>query len=86
MASLSALRIGHLYAPEMPLVLIQLIQPQGHNAAGSFVSMKISSDPMGIRSRDLPACSAVPHPTASYLIKYSSEHSPRKCEKQFSVD
>ena len=50
------------------------------------MSMKISSDPMGIRTRDLPACTAVPQPTASYLIKYSLEYSPRKCEKQFSVD
>jgi len=33
-------------------------QPQGHNAAGKIMSMKN-------RTRHLPACSAVPQPTAA---------------------
>jgi len=33
--------------------------PQNHNVAGSFMSMKNSSDIIGNRNRDLPACSAV---------------------------
>jgi hypothetical protein len=32
--------------------------------AGSFMSMKKHNDIIGNRTRDLPACSAVPHPTA----------------------
>jgi hypothetical protein len=32
------------------------------NAAGRIMSMKISSDIIGYRSRELPVCSAVPQP------------------------
>jgi hypothetical protein len=42
----------------------RLSQPQGHSAAGRFMSMKNSNDTIGNRTRDLPACSAVPQPTA----------------------
>ena len=38
--------------------------PQGHSAAGSIKSMQIVKDPIGNRTRDLPACSTVPPPTA----------------------
>jgi hypothetical protein len=37
----------------------------GHNAAGRIMSMKNSSDTIGNRTSDLPACSAVPQPTAT---------------------
>jgi hypothetical protein len=36
---------------------------QGHSSAGGIISMKSSSDTIGNRTRDLPACSAVPQPT-----------------------
>ena len=38
--------------------------PQGHSAARRIMSMKNSNDTIGNRTRDLPACSAVPQPTA----------------------
>jgi len=38
---------------------------QGHSTAGRIVSMKICTDTLGNLSRDFPACSAVPHPTAA---------------------
>jgi hypothetical protein len=41
-----------------------LSQPQGDSAAGRIMSMKNSSDTIRNRTRDLPACSAVPQPTA----------------------
>ena len=37
---------------------------QGHSAAGRIMSIKYSNDTIGNRTRDLPACSAVPQPTA----------------------
>ena len=42
----------------------RLSQPQGHSVAGRDMSMKNSSDTIGNRTRHLPACSAVPQPTA----------------------
>jgi hypothetical protein len=39
-------------------------QTQGHSAAGRIMSMKHANDTIGNRTRDLPACSAVPQPTA----------------------
>ena len=39
-------------------------RPQDHNAAGRIMSMKNSNDTIGYRTRNLPACSAVPQPTA----------------------
>ena len=42
----------------------RLSQPQGRSAARRFTSMKNSSDITGNRTRDLPAYSAVPEPTA----------------------
>ena len=51
---LSALRTGCLYLPGGI--------PGTHSAAGRIKSMKNSS--IGNRTRDLPACIAVPQPTA----------------------
>jgi hypothetical protein len=42
----------------------KLSRPQGHSAAGRIVSVKISNDTIGNRTRDLLAYSAVPQPTA----------------------
>jgi hypothetical protein len=39
-------------------------RPQGHSAVGRILSLKNSNDNIGNRIRDLPACSAVPQPTA----------------------
>jgi hypothetical protein len=66
-------RASQSYAPaaftlqKISLVVIsvkRLSRPQDHSAAGRIMSMKNSSDAIGNRTRDLPACSAAPHPTA----------------------
>jgi hypothetical protein len=44
--------------------VVRLSQPQGHSAAGRIMSMKNSTNTIGNRTRDLPACSAVPQQTA----------------------
>ena len=52
---------------EIFLVLITVrgwVELHGHNAAGRNKWMKISSDIKRNRTHDLPACSAVPQPTA----------------------
>ena len=51
----------------------RLSQPQGHSAALRIMSMKNLCDPIGNRTRDLLACSAVPQPTACpvWAIKYA---------------
>ena len=64
---LSALRTGRLYSPgNIPGTHFcwRLSQPQSHRAAGRIVSMKNSNDTIGNRTRNLPACSALPQPTA----------------------
>ena len=66
---LAALRTGRLYpAPpgSIPGTLFcwRLSRPQGHSAAGRIMSVKNSNDSIGNRTRDLPACNAVPQPTA----------------------
>jgi len=70
---LSALRTSRLYLQEIFLVLIcvkKLNQPQGHSAAGRIMWTKNSTD-IGDRARDLPACSAVPQPTAPPPSQYT---------------
>jgi hypothetical protein len=71
---LSALRTGRLYTPgnipgthfcQMPS------RPQDHSATERIMSMKNYSDTMWSRTRDLPACSAVPQPTAPPHVKLS---------------
>ena len=42
----------------------RLSQPQAHTATGRIMSMKNSNDTIWNRTRDLPACSSVPQPTA----------------------
>jgi hypothetical protein len=42
----------------------RLSQPQGESAAGRIMSMKNSNKIIGNQTRDLPAFSAVPQPTA----------------------
>jgi len=57
---LSALRIGRLYPPgDTPDTNFC----QGHSPAERFKSMKNPNDPIGIRTRDLPAYGALPQST-----------------------
>ena len=53
-------------------LLLQAASTQCHSATGRIMSMKNSDDTIGDRTRDLPACSAVPQPTA--LLR-----APKKC-------
>ena len=69
--SLSALRTGRLYPPgNIPGTRScwRLGQPKGHSAAGRIMSMKIFNDTIGNRTRDLPACSAVPQPSVTVSV------------------
>jgi len=44
------------------------------------MSMKISSDTIGDRSRDLPACSAMPQPTGlGIILNYGLVHFYLEC-------
>ena len=75
--SMSALCTSRLYSPgNIPGTHLcwRLSQPQGHSVAGRIMSMKKSNDPIGNRTRDLPACNAVPQPTASPHTPYSYIH------------
>ena len=57
----------HPYAPAAPTsheISLGLSRPQGRSAAGGIKSMKNANDHVGNRTRDLPACSAVPQSTA----------------------
>jgi hypothetical protein len=63
---LSALRADRPLPPRKILgthFCHRLSRPQGHSAVGRIRSSEKSSDLIGIRSRDLPACSIVPEPT-----------------------
>jgi len=65
--SFSALRTAALTLQEIFVVLIyvkRLNWSQGHGAAGRIMHMKNVNDPTRYQTRNLPACSAVPHPTA----------------------
>jgi hypothetical protein len=56
---LSALRTGRLYPPgKIPGThfCLRLSRPQDHSATGRIMSMKNSSDTIGNRTRDVPAC------------------------------
>ena len=64
---MSALRTGRLNpSGDIPDTHFcqRLSRDQGHSATGTIMSMKNSSNTIRFRTRDLPACSAVPQPTA----------------------
>jgi len=56
----------------------RLSRPQGHSAARKIESMNTSNDTMGDRTRDLPACDAVPQPTAPPPAPYVYTGCPRR--------
>ena len=67
---LSAVHTGYFYTQEIFLVFISfrdgfdlraIVQPEG------FISMKISNDTVGKRTREFPVCGAVPQPAAPPL-------------------
>jgi len=63
---LSAPRTARLYPQEILVVLISvrvLVNLRATSVAGNIMSKKISNDTFRIRTRLLPACSAVPQPT-----------------------
>jgi hypothetical protein len=70
-AKFSAVHTGCLYCSGDILVFIA---DRGHSAAGRIKSKKNPNDPIGNRTRDLPACSAVPHITTASRTpnKYTS--------------
>ena len=64
--------------------LLEADSPSSHGTAGRFKSMKNSSDTIGNRNLDLPACCAVPQPTApSHEIRAS--RNKLKSEELWSV-
>jgi len=69
---LSAIRTGRLYpsgnTPGSHFCW-RLSQPHGHSAAGRIMSMENSGDTNGNRTRDLPASSAMPQPTAPLFME-----------------
>jgi hypothetical protein len=74
---LSALRIDRLYPPgNIPAThfCYRLGQSPGHSAAERAVSIKNSNDTIGNRTRDLPACSAVPQPNAPPRVEPHYQH------------
>jgi hypothetical protein len=61
-----------LYPPGRFPVLISVkgsVTP-GHSAAGRIRSIEESSNLIGNRTRDLPACSVVPQPTTAKSVTY----------------
>jgi hypothetical protein len=64
--SLSAIRTGHLYPKKYSWYsfLLEVDLTPGSYCDRRIMSVKKSNDTIGNRTRDLPACSAVPQPTA----------------------
>ena len=66
-ARLKALSTGRLKPKNILILLIfvkRLSRSQSHRMAGKIMLMKISSDTIGKRTRDPPACSELPQRTA----------------------
>jgi hypothetical protein len=71
---MSTLCTGHLYPPRnIPDThfCFALNKPYGHSAVGRIMSMKNFNATIRNRTRDLPACSAVPQLTAQPQVKLS---------------
>ena len=50
--------------------LVEAKSPQGHSAAKRIKLIKYFYDTVGNRTRDLPACSTIPQPTASPHVPF----------------
>jgi hypothetical protein len=78
----SALPTGRIYPPgDKPGThfCYRLSRPQGHSAAGRIKSMKSPNFSIEYRTRDLPACSAVPQSTAlPQLLAGEGQHTLRE--------
>ena len=77
---LSAIRTGRLYHPgDTPGTHFckRSSRTQDHSVVGRIRSMKNLNEPIGNRTRNLPACSAVPQPNACTLIKEISTRKPK---------
>jgi hypothetical protein len=61
----------------------RLSRPQGHSVAGIIRSMKNSNDTIVNRTRDLPACSAVPETNASLCALYRGKHVEIMCDSRW---
>ena len=64
---LSAVRTGRLYPPgniRGTHFCYRLSRPQGHSTTGKIMLVKNPNDIIENQTRHLPACSAVPQPTA----------------------
>jgi hypothetical protein len=75
---LSALRAGRPLLPRRFLVLIsvkRLRRHQGHSAGGRIRWIEKSNDLIGNRTRDLPASSIVPQPTALWISQNNTVRS-----------
>jgi len=73
----SALNTSRLYPPgntPSTHICYRPSRPQDHSAAGRILSMKNSNDTSGNQTRDLPAGSAVPQPTALVYAPTSRYH------------
>jgi hypothetical protein len=55
-------------------------RPQGHSVDGRIVNEKNSNDTIENRTRNLPACSAVPQPTVPPRNKSTIDHIFRICQ------
>jgi hypothetical protein len=62
-ADLGGKVVNPMRRPPLPISITDC-QPQGHSAAGRMPT-KYSTDTIGIRTRNLPACTAVPQQTAT---------------------
>jgi len=52
------------FTPHEIFPVLISVKSRGYSAAGRNMPMQNSNDPIGNRTRDLPACNAVPQPTA----------------------
>jgi hypothetical protein len=70
--SSSAVGTGRLYLSKYfwYSFLLEVESTPGHSAAERIMSIKNSNDTIGNQTRDLPACSAVPQPTAPPRAPY----------------